>query len=190
MTVTVQGDYRQDAREVMHTGTYAFSFSWMGSIEKDPDDYLLVHTSCDLTHWEAEERATSAQHIRTLTTENFPDKPELNVNYILERDGLLYFDFIIRGFEVPLGPAPQHFTLRLPASEENAFAPGGNIYNPHVQAGSNKVFLEEKRIKQGPLEKSFAWTWKYQTWVQQVDNSIFQSNSHKVKVKVSVTPRK
>jgi len=190
MTITVQGEYRQDAREVMHSGTYAFTIVWTGAMEKDPDDFILYHNSYELAHWQAEERAAYPQEIRTLTTQDFPDKPELKVNYVIKKDGGLYFDFFIKGFDAPLSPAPEHFSVQMPASEENALGPAGGSYNPHVQTGSNKVFLEEKQFEKASLEKIFAWTWKYQTWVQQMDRSIFQSNSHKVQVRVFIEPRK
>jgi hypothetical protein len=190
MTITVQGEYRQDAREVTHSGTYAFTIVWAGAMEKDPDDYILYHTSYDLTRWEAEERAAYPQEMRTLTTQDFQDKPELKVNYVLRKDGRLYFDFIIKGFEAPLSPAPEHFPVQLPASEENTSGLAGSSYNPHVQTGSNKVYLEEKQFEKASLEKDFAWTWKFQTWVQQMDKSIFQANSHKVQVKIFIAPRK
>lgn len=190
MTITVKGDYRQDAREIMHSGTYAFTIVWTGAMEKDPDDYILYHTSCELTRWEAEERAAYPQEIRTLTTQDFPDKPELKVNYVLKKDGGLYFDFFIKGFEAPLSAAPDHFPVQLPASEENTSGPAGSSYNPHVQTGSNKVFLEEKQFEKASLEKDFAWSWKNQAWVQQMDKSIFQANSHKVQVKIFIAPRK
>lgn len=190
MTVTVQGQYRQDAREVMHSGTYAFTFVWTGGMEKDPDDYILYHTSCELKRWEAEERAAYPQEIRALTTRDFPDKPELKVNYVLKKDGGLYFDFFINGFEAPLSPAPEHFQVQMPASEENTSGPSGGSYNTHVQTGSNRVYLEEKQFQKAPLEKDFVWTWKSQTWVQQMENSIYQANSHKVQVKIFIEPHK
>jgi hypothetical protein len=190
MTITVKGEYRQDAREANHSGTYAFAVAWTGSIEKDPDDYLLYHNDYELMNWEAHERAAYPQEIKALTTQDFLDKPALKVNYILRKDDVLVFDFFIEGFDVPLSSAPEHFRLPLPASAENTNSSSGGSYNPHVQTGSNNVFLEEKQLSKGPLEKTFAWTWKNQAWVQQMDNSIFQSSSHAVQVKVSVTPHK
>jgi len=190
MTITVQGEYRQDAREVVHSGTYAFTIVWTGATEKDPDDYILYHTNYELKHWEAEERAAYPQEIRFFTTRDFPDKPELKVNYVLKIEGGLYFDFFIKGFEVPLSPAPEHFLVQMPASEENTSGPAAGSYNTHVQTGSNRVYLEEKQFQKASLEKDFAWTWKSQTWVQQMENSIYQANSHKVQVKIFIEPHK
>jgi hypothetical protein len=190
MTITVQGEYRQDAGEVVHSGTYAFTIIWAGAMEKDPDDYILYHNSYELKRWEAEERAAYPEEMRIFTTKDFPDKPELKVNYVLKKDGRLYFDFFINGFEVPLSPAPEHFLVQLPASEENTSGPAGGSYNTHILTGSNKIFLEERQFEKASLEKDFAWIWKFQAWVQQMDKSIFQANSHKVQVKVFIEPRK
>jgi len=189
MTITAKGEYKQDAREVQFGGAYAFTIAWTGAMEKDQDDYLLYHASAELVQWEAEERATYPQEIRALTTKDFPDKPELKVNYILKKDDGLFFDFVVNGFDVPLNPGQEHFALLLPASEENTFTSPGASYNGHVRTGSNKISIEEKQIYQAPLEKSFAWTWKKQTWIQEMDKNIYQTNSHSVQVKIIINPR-
>lgn len=189
MTITTKGEYKQDAKDVQCTGAYAFVITWTGTMEKDQDDYLLYHASADLLQWEAEERAAYPQEIRALTAKDFPDKPELKVNYILKKDDGLFFDFIVNGFDVPLSPAPEHFALNFPASEENTFASPGGSYNAHVRTGSNKIFIEEKQIYQALVEKSFAWTWRNQTWIQEADRNVYQANSHSVQVKIIITPR-
>jgi hypothetical protein len=188
MTISTKGEYKQDARDAQCSGTYSFTIAWIGAMEVDQDDYLLYHTSSELQQWEAQERAAYPQEIKALTTQDFPDKPELKVNYILKKGDGLYFDFVVRGFDVPLSPAPEHFYLDLPTSEENTFASSGGSYNPHVRAGSNRIFLDEKQIYRSPLEKSFAWTWKNQAWLQETDKNIFQSNSHSVQVKIIIIP--
>jgi hypothetical protein len=188
MTISAKGEYKQDAREAQYSGIYVFTIAWTGAMEVDQDDYLLYHTSSELVQWEAQERAAYPQEIKALTTQDFPDKPELKVNYILKKGDGLYLDFFVRGFDVPLNSATEHFYLDLPTSEENTFATSGGSYNPHVKTGSNKIFLDEKQIYRSPLEKSFAWTWKNQGWLQETEKKIFQSNSHSVQAKIIITP--
>lgn len=188
MTISAKGEYKQDAREAQYSGIYAFTIAWAGAMEVDQDDYLLYHTSSELLQWEAQERAAYPQEIKVLTTQDFPDKPELKVNYILKKGDGLYLDFVVRGFDVPLSPATEHFYLDLPTSEEHTFAPSRGGYNLHVKTGTNKIFLDEKQINRSPQEKSFAWTWKNQAWLQETAKNVFQSNSHSVQVKIIITP--
>jgi hypothetical protein len=102
-------------------------------------------------------------------------------------DGL-HVDFAVEGFEVPQNPSSDIFDLCLPASEENAAHLGGINYNLFVKTGSNKVIMDEGQILHGPAEKTFAWTWKYQTWVQKQELTIFESSSHETKVKMEIMP--
>ncbi len=188
MTVEVRGEYKMESSEAKVAGTYSFTFRWSGTMEKDDEDYLLVHNKCDLTKWEVEEKADARGFLRVLTADNYPAKPELRVNYILKMEDGLHVDFAVEGFEVPQNPSPDTFYLCLPASEENAARSGGIAYNIFVKTGSNKVIMDENRILLGPAEKTFAWTWKHQTWIQKQELMIFESSSHEAKVKMEIMP--
>jgi len=188
MTVEVRGEYKMESREATVTGTYAFTFRWSGTMERDDEDYLLVHNKCDLAKWEVEEKAEARGSISVLTADDYPAKPELRVNYILKMEDGLHVDFAVEGFEVPQNPSSDIFDLCLPASEENAAHIGGINYNLFVKTGSNKVIMDEGQILSGPAEKAFAWTWKYQTWVQKQELMIFESSSHETKVKMKIMP--
>jgi hypothetical protein len=188
MSLDVRGEYRIDTREAKYTGTYAFAFDWTGTMEKDDEDYLLVHKGCDLTRWEMVEKAVFADSVSVLVTREIPDKPGLKVNYILKKAGNLHFDFVVEGFEVPENVSSESFAVVFPASEENAGFPGEVNYDSFIQTGSNRVAISEKEILHGPVEQAFSWTWKYTTWIQKPESMVYQSNSHDAKVRIMITP--
>lgn len=187
MTVEGRGDYEAgpDGANIRYAGSFAFAFAWSGALQKDDEDYLLVHKTCQLTAWRIEERRTSNEGVTTLTTADIGDKPELKVGYILRRDGGLHIAFEITGFDVPKLAGSDAFPLILPVSAE-----GGRRrkYDIYLKSGSNKVVLDEGALARGPEEKTFAWTWKSQDWVQKRDASVFQSSSHAARVRIVVTP--
>jgi len=189
MTVEVRGEYKVDTRQVKYAGAYAFAFLWTGTMEKDDEDYLLVHNSCTLTKWEIEEKADSAGSLHILTADEFPDRPELKVNYILKMEGGLHFNFAVEGFDVPKNVSSESFYLCFPASQENRAQWAGIDYNLFVKKGSNKIAMDEARIQRGSAEKIFSWTWSHQAWVQKQEQVVFQSNNHEAKVKIEITPR-
>ena len=189
MIIEVRGDYRMETPGVKVAGTYAFVVRWTGTMEKDDEDYLLVHNSSDLTKWEIEEKADAEGALRILTTGDFPDKPALKVNYILKLEDGLHVDFAVEGFDVPRTIATEGFELIFPATNENIAHFGGLNYDLFVKNGSNKVVMDENAIHRGPAEKTFGWTWKHQAWVQKQERTIFQANAHQAKVKIEIALR-
>jgi hypothetical protein len=189
MTVEGTGDYevRPDASDARYAGSFAFSFAWSGALQKDDEDYLLVHKACRLTAWRIEERGIFHEAVTTLTTADIGDRPELKVGYILKRDGALHIAFEVTGFDVPKLAGGDAFPLTLPVSAEGG---GGRKYDMNLKSGSNKVALDEGVLARGPEEKQFAWTWKSQSWAQKRDANVFQSSSHEARVRIVVTPGK
>jgi len=187
IAVECWGEYQLESREARCTGTYALAFLWIGTIEKDDADYLLVHRSCDLTRWEIEERLSEGGSLKSLSKEEIADKPELRMKYILKEGGDLFFDFVIKGFDVPKGFPSRSFYLSLPASEENGDQPGGINYDDFIKTGSNRIVIEEKKFLMGHVEKTFDWAWSRQLWLQDPDVPVFQASSHGTRVTVSVS---
>ncbi len=187
MTVEGRGDYEvgPDGANVRYAGSFAFAFAWSGALQKDDEDYLLVHKACQLTEWRIEERKITSEGITTLTTADIGDRPELKVGYILKRDGGLHIAFEVTGFDVPKLAGNNAFPLILPVSAEGG---RGRKYDVSLNSGSNKVVLDEGALARGPEERAFAWAWKSQDWVQKPDASVFQSSSHEAKVRIVVTP--
>jgi len=189
MTLEVSGEYKMEGTGVRAEGVYSFAFLWTGTMEKDDEDYLLVHGRCDLTKWKIEEKAGQEGSLCTLTAADFPEKPVLKVNYILRLEGGLHVDFAVQGFSVPQTPAPDSFELVLPASYENTARFGGINYDLFVKKGSNKIILDEKDVRRGAALRFFDWTWKRQTWIQGQERTVLQAQAHQAKVKVEITAR-
>jgi hypothetical protein len=189
ITLEARGKYQLGAPEREYRGSYAFAFRWNGTLERDDQDFLLVHNGCELVRWEIEESATAGNSLVILKTPEITEKPELKVNYILKEKGVLLFNFLVMGFDVPRNPSAEHFYLILPASAENSGRFEGIHYNPCVKTGSNQIAIEETPVLHGPLEKSFSWTWEHQGWVQGLEHTVFQANGHEARVKIAITPR-
>jgi len=188
LRVESQGEYRSESTPSRTDGSFTLAIAWTGTIEKDGPDFLLVHTGCVLEDWRIEERDSDEDTIRLITEKDAPDKPELRMNYVLNEAGRIRFDFAVVGFDVPLGGGAETFPLVLPVSAESGSKVGAIAYNAAVRSGSNDVAVDEAKILAGPVEETFGWTWRRQAWVQSSDRLVFQSNGHKVKVTLTITP--
>ena len=189
LKVKAEGDYRSESSQARTDGTYSAEFEWTGTIAKDGDDFLLVHTGCVLKEWRIEERTSEGEIIRMLSERDAPDKPELKVNYALNIEGRVRFDFAVSGIDVPLDGSAQSFPLILPVSAESGSKAGTIAYNTGVNSGSNDVAVDAARLARGSVEEIFTWAWRRQAWVQKSDSVIFQANGHKAKVALTITPR-
>jgi hypothetical protein len=189
ITVSARGEYGLEGPEVRVDGRYGFTVVWTGALYVDDEDFLLVHGGTKVESWTAEEKALRADKVTVLATNDFPDCPELKVNYVLRKQDGLHLDFIVRGFDVPLGEATESFYLHLPASAENGENPGGLKYNLSVVSGSNAVVVDERKIQKGPAEETFRWLWKRREWIQRRDQTILETNSHAVEAKVVLTAK-
>jgi hypothetical protein len=183
------GDYRLEGPTARTDGTYSLEFVWTGTIEKDDEDFLLVHTACVLKSWRIEERNTDGDIFRMLTERDTPDKPELKMNYALNDEGRVRFDFTIAGFDVPLAGSTESFPLVFPLSAESGSKTGTVAYNAAVKSGSNDIAVDTAKIMRGPAEETFAWTWRRQAWIQLSDSLVFQANGHSARVTLAITPK-
>ena len=188
ITVECDGQYGLEAGETRFDGQYAFTSQWVGLMERDDEDFLLIHKSVELERWKAGEKASRPGRIDLLRAEDFDEKPELRVNYILSKDGFLEIALSVLGFEVPRLDSPDTFRLALPCSAEDGTAPAGIKYGAYVTEGSNRVYLDESAIAKATEVKKFAWTWKWRTWIPKQDQSMLIFNTHKAVVTVAMTP--
>lgn len=189
LRVEAEGDYRSESSQSRTDGSFALEFEWTGTIEKDGDDFLLVHTGCVLKSWKIEERNSDGETVRAITEKDAPDKPELKVNYAINDTGRVRFDFLVTGFDVPLAGSPAPFPLVFPVSAESGVRAGAVAYNSALKSGSNDVAVDAAKILSGPAEETFAWTWRRQAWVQLSDSLVFQANGHKARVTLMIVPQ-
>jgi hypothetical protein len=188
ISVEVKGRYGLEGRDSRFAGSFAFTGLWVGLMEKDDEDYLLLHKDNKLELWEAEEHGSAEGRLVFLKTDDFAEKPELRVNYILrEKDGL-HIDFLVTGFDVPRASPTDNFRLALPAAAENSTNTSGVRYDLYIASGSNRIVLREAAIAKGPDVVKFEWTWTYRTWIQKSDQTVLITQSHNAVVTVAVTP--
>ncbi len=188
ITVDCDGQYRLEAGEERFDGRYGFTAAWFGLMERDDEDFLLIHKSVELERWEAAEKSTRPGRTDFLQAGDFTEKPALRVHYILKKGATLEIALSVSGFEVPRQKSPAAFRLALPCSAEDGTAPAGIEYGAYVTEGSNRVFLDESAIALRTEVKKFSWTWKWRAWIPKKDRVVLTFNTHKAVVTVTVTP--
>jgi hypothetical protein len=188
LRVEAAGDYRMESTRGRTDGSFSLDFEWTGTIEKDEEDFLLVHTAGGLKSWRIEERASAGDSSRVQTEADVEVKPELKVGYVLRDKDQVRFSFIVEGFDVPLAGSGEAFPLVLPVSAEGGRSSGTVAYGSGIRKGSNDVSVEAAKLASGPVEKTFGWTWRRQAWVQLEDVVVFQANGHTAKVTLSISP--
>ena len=186
--LTSNGNYKIDERNSSYSAQYSFTLLWTGCMERDNSDYLLYYENSELISFEAEEEGIFPESTKIICSDDFHDRPSFKLNYILRKDENLHFDFFVKSFLIPQNESERKYQLSLPASKENSRHSSEIDYNLFVYKGSNLIFLEEKEIYLDAVEKKFAWKWKYQK--PHIPRSIpkFFSNSHDVKVEISIDP--
>jgi len=169
-------------------GKYFFLILWTGCMEEDMEDYIIYHETSKLLEWKAQEKVDSSGKIEVLSEQNFLAKPHFDFHYILRKGKELHFDFQVESFYVPHHDKEYELYLYLPASEENKMYPSEFSYNDYIINGSNRIFVVEKEIYAHQVEKTYQWSWKYQKWLKTQARTVFFSNEHQVKVKLSIIP--
>jgi hypothetical protein len=182
------GEYRLDGGEFPRQGRYRFTLRWTGCMESDDHDYLLYRLGCELSGWEAQETSSSPAGGRALTTTDFPERPSLDMRYILRRGSRLNLCFSVSGFSLPRGEADEPFELMFPASAERDDRDSRGVYNEFVVRGSNHISVEEAEIYADAVERTFDWEWKRQRWLLKQQQTVFTSQSHQVEVLLTIIP--
>lgn len=188
LLLITKGNYKINEGQSSYPGNYSFTFLWTGCMEKDNGDFLLYRENVKLLQWEVQETALFPDFLRVLYTSNFLVKPSFNLNYILKKEGKLIFDFSVEGFYVPHNTSNNKFYLNLPVSKENSQKFSELSYDLHLNKSSNNISLKEKEIYHDSVEKYFSWKWNYRDWSVNPGENVYFTNSHEVKVKISITP--
>lgn len=188
LELETQGEYRFERPSGKVSGNFIYSVRWLGCMEEEDQDYLLYPIDSELLKWEARETAASPQAQSLLTTDAFKNKPSFRLKYILRKGRELHLDFVVLGITFPQSGAQEGFPLLLPSSEENDQHDAELAYNALVSKGSNRVWLEEAEIYGGPVKKRYSWSWKHQGWQLRQQETVFTAQSHKVEVRLLITP--
>ncbi len=190
LNLEADGEFKLDDGVPSAIGHFSFAVQWTGWLEKDDHDYLLYRLDCRLCNWEARETFFLPGATRVLTTNDFTARPGFNLKYLIRVGDNLNFDFLVDGMAVPQAHSEDAFPLLLPSSEQNDQKKSEISYNDHVIKGSNRVEVLESKIYCGPVSRAYAWTWKDQKWVLSQQRAVFTSQSHRVKVDLTIIPQK
>lgn len=186
--VEAEGRYGLEGSEERHEGSFALRAFWLGLMERDDEDFLLLHKERTLEKWEAEERSSRGEELASLKTEDFAARPELRINYIMSQGPSLLVDFAVEGFDVPRALAGESFPLVLPASTGSGTGAPGRPYDLDIRKGSNRIELPLAAILKGPEVRKFGWTWSRRDWRPGAGRSLLAIQSHQAVVTVSITP--
>lgn len=188
LRLAATGRYSVRDADAACAGEFLYEATWSGSMEKDDADFLLYHSGAETLRWEAHEEVSSGGEQRVLTEKDFDDRPEFRMNYVLNENGVLRFDFIVDGFPVPRGGSGEKFDLILPASKKEGGGASPYGYDDFVTKGSNEVVIEEKIVLSGAAERTFHWEFmRYQPSSGPATPTVL-FNSHNAEVKIAITP--
>ncbi len=186
LVLTAEGEYRTQEGETRYSGEYQLGILWTGTMERDADDFRLFHAHSKILSWDAKETADPPQSGKILTTREFEVCPEFRMQYILKKEGLLHFAFLVSGFLAPRSASTNKLFIDLPASAEN-HQPASEIdYGSHITHGSNRISLDEHAILGADFEKNFTWRWAHQQWFLKHEKTVFLSNRHNAEVNISI----
>jgi hypothetical protein len=186
--VEAEGRYSLEGGDERHEGSFALRSHWLGLMERDDEDFLLLHKECTLEKWDAEERALRGEALEVLKTSDFGARPELRINYVMGHGQALLVDFAVQGFVVPRAPADEVFPLLLPASAGSGMGAPGRPYDLNIRKGSNRIELPLSAILKGPEVRKYAWTWSDRDWMPGPARNLLATQSHQAVVTVSITP--
>lgn len=186
--VETKGRYTLRSISETYRGEFSGKWDWSGFIEDDDGDFLLIHAYSDVRDWTMREEATGNPSPSFFTEEDIPEKPSLNISYILRQHNVIDIRFSINGFTVPQHGADVSYSLPLPSSRGDP--PRGSItdYDASVVEGSNRIYLRTRDLRAPSAEKSFAWTWRKQDWLPRRERTVKFDSHHDAKVTVTLKP--
>jgi hypothetical protein len=187
--VIAKGRYSLTEGRSTYAGEYLLRGTWLGSMEKDQDDYRLFHARQETLEWKFLEKADSGGLTKTLTEKDCPAGPSFRINYVLKEDRLIRFFIVVENFPVPKNGPAGGFELILPQSKSDLPGPGALSYDDNISKGSNDVALEEKAVQSGPAERVFRWEWKGYQPSPVPESAVALFNSHQAEIRIRVTPR-
>ena len=188
LVLSSKGNYKVEGRKRSNIGQYSFVLLWTGCMEQDMDDYIIYHETSELVEWNAQEEARSPNTSQIISGDDFSDRPIFDFHYILRRDKDLHFDFQVDGFPVPQDNSDPKFYLTLPSSYENKRISSQKNYNAFLLRGSNSIHIKEEEIYHHMIEKTYCWVWEFHQSLDTKKRPVAFSNSHNVKVMLTITP--
>lgn len=188
LVLRVSGDYRVFESAGPTVGHFAFTIRWRGTIERDDVDWRLIHKSCDVLDWKADETPAPQSPGAVLGSEDFVDKPAFHFRYFLQDSGRIEVDFVTEGFAIPLNPSGQKFPLILPSSARTAPAAAEQNYDPFVTRGSNRIVLAPGDLDTGRLERTFDWSWSHNLSRLEPKTTVFCRQTHDAHLTLKMEP--
>lgn len=189
LTLQASGRYQIIDQGVTTNGNYAFTLTWEGTMEEDADDYRLVQGDVHLPDWEAHETSSTTSMGNILVTTDFPEKPSFRYFFVLKEGPRFQIVFGLEEFDIPVHPSAEHVTLDLPRTAGGDILTSDIDYDAHIKQGSNVLKFSSGLIAGRPMERTFAWTWRHQRWLQTRDQTLFSLNDHKATANVFIRPR-
>ncbi|MDW7760162.1 MAG: hypothetical protein SCM96_05945 [Acidobacteriota bacterium] len=184
--VEMQGRYTVRLGPAAVHGDFSGVLSWSGFLEDDDGDFLLIHAQSEVLDWTIREQASENPTPSYLTENDIPERPALNISYILRDRDIVDIRLSVHGFEVPLHAADVSFALPLPSSRADSNRLPKAAYDAAIVEGSNRIFLRNRDLKAPDKKKSFAWTWQRHDWLPLRDRTVEFFSRHEAEVTVTI----
>ncbi|HPW17311.1 MAG TPA: hypothetical protein PLP83_02895 [Candidatus Aminicenantes bacterium] len=179
LTVSVQGRYSLEGAGPRVFGEYACRARFVGRLDPDDGDFVLVHLRTEALDWHLRERAGRGGTAGAREAGK-DAAPALRLNYVLREKREIVLDFDFGTLDLPLHEHPAAFRLELPRS------PGSPAYDGAVSGGSNRVALPASDLGRRRPERTFAWSWGREERVIGASGAWVVSQSHTADVAVSL----
>lgn len=188
VTLSVTGQYRVTGRQGAISGDYSFTFLWKGTLEPDDVDWRLVHKSCELVNWKAQERPELRAAGEVLNEGQVPEKPVFHFRYVLQDQDRVEFDFSTEGFAIPLNASAEKFQLILPSSAK-AHRSGEAPYDGLVNKGSNRVAIAADDLGRERVDRTFEWGWAGNQSILGPYLTVVCRQTHQARLRLLLVPR-
>jgi hypothetical protein len=183
LELEVRGTYELKNSEAARTGDFIYRAMWVGTMERDGEDFLLYQVGTTTHAWEAQEKTHRGKDVSVVTEKETASRPVIKLNYILRNGKHLDFDIVVEAIPIPLAPSKEKFSLSLPCSTEHV-RDRGLLYNEFITSGSNTIRVPAGALAENSFEKRFRWEWTRQGWILGEREPTFVSSRHRAEVTV------
>jgi len=185
LQVEAKGRYVVSGAGEPLAGDYSCRALWLGRLEPDEEDFLLIHLRTEILEWRLRERAGPAGRESEIEAPRRP-APALRVHYVL-RDGRdVEFFFELGGVTMPLHEAPLAFPLELPRSSGRKPREGGQAYGDFVCRGTSQVVLPESDFARSAGPRRFSWDWRRERQLFAQGRPVTVTQNHTAETVVTV----
>lgn len=166
VVLSVQGEYRLNARAARWTATYECELNGCAVLEGDNDDFLLYQVETEYSQAKVPrwvEIMDAGMNHRVVHYEN-QALPELDLSYALRQAGQVRVGLMTRTKLVPFHSSGRKLSLIFPQTFTGINDARENAYSRGIISGSNILEIDPQWLEaKGKNTGSLQWEWRDET---------------------------